>query len=397
MTIVSSILYAIGGLVWLVLAFNGFYIFFFGLMARIIPAPRFPEADEYLRFVLFIPCYKGDEVILSTVKENLKVDYPKDRYRLVVIADSLKPETIDKLKTYPLEVVEVSFENSTKVKALRAAAAVIPTEDYDYASILDIDNVMARSFLKEMNKAAQAGCKVIQGQRTALNLDTTTAWLDGISEAMNNNIFRLGHVAVGLSSSLIGSGKAMPYDFYKETINELEAVGGFDKEMELLLLERKHSIHYVQDALVYDEKVQDASGFENQRRRWLGAQFYYLKRHWLPAIRQVGRKGNIDYLNKVLHNALLPRILVLGLGIILGLLSLVFPLYPGAIYWQVLMYAIIAAVLLLLPRWAFSRRLLEALIHIPVIFWRMLKAILSTRGANKKFIHTEHKVNKRGS
>jgi len=39
------------------------------------------------------------------------------------------------------------------------------------------------------------------------------ALLDGISEEINNNIFRKGHQTLGLSSALIGSGMALIMSF----------------------------------------------------------------------------------------------------------------------------------------------------------------------------------------
>lgn len=384
----------LGWLVWLVLAFNVGYILIFVLAARLLPRRRYPKTAGYARMVLFVPCYRGDEVILDTLPKNLKVDYPADYFKIVVIADSLQPETVQALRKYPVEVVEVSFDKSTKVKSLRAVADQVPTEDYDYAVILDIDNVMDQNFLKEMNHACRSGLKILQGQRLALNLDTPTAWLDGISEEINNKIFRAGHYSLGLSTAFIGSGKALAYGFYKELINEMKAVGGFDKEMELWLSRHGERIHYVPEAKILDEKVQNAQNFEKQRRRWLSAQFHYFRINMLPATRRLLQSGNLDYFDKSVQMSLLPRLLVFGFTLFLGFLNLLLEIPPGRPYWYVLAGLLIGAILLALPAWAYSRQFFVALYHLPATFWRMLRASLSTRGANKSFIHTEHQVNK---
>jgi hypothetical protein len=62
-----------------------------------------------------------DEVIIDIAHDALEQDYPPDSYDVVIIADSFLPETIQKLGTLPVKVIEVSFESSTKSKALNKA------------------------------------------------------------------------------------------------------------------------------------------------------------------------------------------------------------------------------------------------------------------------------------
>ena len=90
---------------------------------------------------VLIPAYKEDQVITGVAASALKQNYPADKFDVVVIADSLKNETLAKLRAMPIKVVEVFFEKSTKVKALNEAMAVIG-DDYDCAVILDADNLM---------------------------------------------------------------------------------------------------------------------------------------------------------------------------------------------------------------------------------------------------------------
>ena len=78
----------------------------------------------------------------------------------------------------------------------------------------------------------------------AKNLDTPLARLDALSEAVNNHVFRRGHAALGLSAALIGSGMAFDYALFAELMAQAEAVGGFDKELELTLTRRGIRIAY---------------------------------------------------------------------------------------------------------------------------------------------------------
>ena len=60
-------------------------------------------------------------------------------------------------------------------------------------------------------------------------------------------------------------------DFLKKS----KAIGGFDKELELMMLKDGIKIQYLDDCFVYDEKVQKMDHLNNQRRRWLSAQIFY--------------------------------------------------------------------------------------------------------------------------
>ena len=106
--------------------------------------------------------------------------------------------------------MEVSFEKSTKLKSLDEAFKRIKGE-YDVCLICDADNILAEDALQRINHYFWLDVKAVQGQRVAKNLDTPFAILDACSEAVNNHIFRKGANAMGLSSSVIGSG--MGFDF----------------------------------------------------------------------------------------------------------------------------------------------------------------------------------------
>ncbi len=215
------------------------------------------------RFCVFIPCYKGDDVIVEVAKKALEQSYKSNYYTVVVIADSLQAETLSILRTLPIQVIEVHFENSTKVKSLREALNRLP-ENFDYAVILDTDNIMASDFISRMNSVLSSSTRAVQGQRKPKNQNNSLAVLDGVSEAINNHIYRQGTVSLGLSASISGSGVAFDYLLFKEKINSMNSVGGFDRELELLLLADGVKVQYHKNAIVFDEKVSQTKTFTNQ-------------------------------------------------------------------------------------------------------------------------------------
>jgi cellulose synthase/poly-beta-1,6-N-acetylglucosamine synthase-like glycosyltransferase len=386
LTFLSILSVLIGGY----LALASFYMLIFAIGAKInkskafvtLPSPLAAEAS----MAVFIPGYKEDAVIVEVAKKALTQAYKN--YTVIVIADSFLPETLLLLKELPIKVVEVHFEQSTKVKALNYSMSQLEAT-YDLAVILDADNVMETDFLAKINEAYKQGATVIQGRRIAKNTDTSYALLDALSEAINNNIYNLGQINLGFSARLVGSGMAFKYPLFQSLMEKSVAVGGFDKELELKLLEQGKHIHYVHNAIVWDEKVSKVAVFAKQRRRWLSAQYHYLKEYGGRAIKDLLTKGNLDFFNKIYQMALPPRLLLpvfLGLGAVISYLA-------GSSTSGIWFFGFLANVLanfISIPREMYTIKLLKALLKLPVAIFFMVLSLLKLKGANKKFYHTPH-------
>jgi len=386
------ILQIVLALVYVILVLNAIYIFIFAVAGHIGTEESLPESKKELDFIIYVPAYKSDSVILNTTQNLLQIDYKPDKFTICVLGDRLQSETIATLQALPIQLVEVNFEKSTKAKSLKAGVEAT-SKEYDYAVILDVDNQVNPNFLTELSKTLNPDIKILQAHRVALNTNTSMAILDAISEEVNNHIFRKGHRNLGLSAAFIGSGKALDFKFYKSFIQEIEAVGGFDKEMELKLLSRGEVIHYANHILVYDEKVDEAQNFSNQRKRWLSAQLFYLKEHAGSALIQLLRDANADYFDKMLQMALLPRVVLLGITTIFAGLSLFLNLFPNPLYWQITWAITAFSILISIPKKYFNFKTLQAVLYLPVAFLLVFLNLFKLKGANKQFIHTEHRVN----
>ncbi len=373
------------------------YIFVFSIAGLFYKQRAYQPSADLKKIAVLIPGYKEDEVIIEVANAALQQNYPSNFYDVVIIADSFLEETLNELKTLPLKLIEVSFEKSTKSKALNKAMAAL-TEKYDIAVILDADNLMETNFLKKINTSFEQGHIAVQGHRTAKNTNNSWAILDAVSEEINNHIFRKGHIVLGLSSAIIGSGMAFKYDFFKSLMSTVKAVGGFDKEIELKMLKDGHKIAYLNDAMVYDEKIQKAEVFGNQRRRWLSAQLHYFRKDFLSALKDLILKGNVDYFDKAIQFIQPPRVLLLGSVIMFGGLFIISNYVLDneialSISWLIVAAACVLSFLFSIPRNLYSLKTLKAVASLPKGMFTMLLSLLRIKGANKKFIHTKHSSN----
>lgn len=380
----------------LCMIFYGYFVVSVGYIALLAVAGNFAYRPQIKNsplksgMAVLIPGYKEDEVIVEVAREALNQDYSQKNYEVFIIADSFAQNTLDKLSQLAVTVIPVKFKNSTKAKSINFALNTLNSSDFELVVILDADNVMAPDFLACVNQAFQRGYKVIQGHRTAKNKNTPFAILDAANEEINNHFFRKAHRVLGMSSGLIGSAMAFELSYFKKIMAGIHDVAGEDKEIELKILKDKVKIEYLEDAYVYDEKVQSAQVFSKQRTRWIASQLYYFRNYMVKGIRDLLMKGNIDFFDKAFQTVIPPRILMLGALVILSAGAYFLKIWPGFAYWSSLLGINIVSLFLALPRKFYNKDLIKALINIPKAFFYMLKALFSIRGADKKFIHTPH-------
>lgn len=341
----------------------------------------------FKRMAVLLPAYKEDAVIVDSAKRALMQAYPQQAYEVIVIADSLQPDTLRQLYELPIRVIEVSFDVSTKAKALNVALSKL--QGFDVAVILDADNVMTARFLQLVNIAFNEGWRAVQGHRMAKNKNTSVAILDALSEEIQNHILRKGHRSLGLSSALIGSGMAFEFNLFRDMMEQIHTTGGFDKELEMRLLKQRIRINYLEKAICYDEKVQNLAVLEKQRSRWIAAQLKYVRPYLKTAFGQL-LKGNIDYFDKFIQVITPPRMLLIG-AMVFGLLFAVLMQSMGLlllISGQLLTLA--TAYYIATPLELKNQLTWQEFSQLPAVFVRFVRSLRWMTQAGKQFIHTPH-------
>lgn len=400
----TTIIAFIDILLWLIIAVNVFYALFFALASLLPKKKNHPSAFSHQpSFLVLFPAYHEDAVILHSVESFLLQDYPQVHYHVVVISDNMSKETNEQLATLPITLLQPTMEKSSKAKALQFAISSIshhPSSIYDYVVILDADNIVAPDFLSRLSRIVKPH-QAIQCHRTAKNTDNDIAALDGFSEEINNSLFRKGHNRIGMSSALIGSGMCFDYNWFSSNVTNLDSAVE-DRELEALLMKQGIYIHYAEDIYVMDEKVSNSDNFQRQRLRWMTGQVQALFR-MLPYIPKAIITGNINYIDKTIQQALIPRsillVLIPMLCIIATLTSYIIhqpssisPLPPSIFHlkWWCLFVALCIALYLAIPKQMHQQSLFGKLLSLPILVWKMILNIMIIDHHNKEFIHTTH-------
>lgn len=382
-------------LLWIIIAGNVFYVLFFAL-ASLLPKKKktLPSSISHQpSFLVLFPAYHEDAVIIHSIESFLHQDYPKELFHVAVISDNMSDETNQHLASLPITLLCPNFEKSSKAKALQFATLNFQNSTFNYIVILDADNIVAPDYLTQLSTIAHPSM-AIQCHRTAKNADNDIAALDGLSEEINNSIFRKGHNRIGMSSALIGSGMCFDYHWFCANVSKLDSAVE-DRELEALLMMQGVHIHYAEDILVMDEKVSSSDNFQRQRLRWMTGQVQAFLQ-MLPSLPKAIITGNINYVDKTIQQALIPRSILLVLTptlcIIATLTSSIYHL-PSIIFhlkWWFTLALFIIGLYIAIPNQLRTKVVLKKAAVLPRLVWRMATNILHIKTSNKDFIHTVH-------
>ena len=377
-------------LLWAFMTISVAYITFYALVSLFsrmgIKTVDVPESPESTFLVLF-PAYSEDRVIVGSVKKFLLQNYPQDKYHVAVISDHQQESTERLLSDLPVTLLRPVFEKSSKAKALQYAISEVSGQ-YDYVVVLDADNIVETDFLHRLNILLKEGYKAVQCHRCAKNSDSSVSVLDGVSEEINNTLFRKAHNLIGLSSALIGSGMCFDYSWFSSHVTKLTTAGE-DRELEVFLLREGIYIKYADDILVFDEKVSSADNFQRQRQRWMSAQvncFLSMIRHLPEAVIRL----NINYIDKTIQQMLIPRSMLL-----LFLLFMSLVMSAAAPWWSIKWWSLLVltglSLFLAIPARLRTKSVFSKVGTLLRLSIKMARNVRHIDHKNEDFIHTDHK------
>ena len=377
-------------LLWAFMTISVAYITFYALVSLFsrkgIKTVDVPESPESTFLVLF-PAYSEDRVIVGSVKKFLFQNYPQDKYHVAVISDHQQESTERLLSGLPVTLLRPVFDKSSKAKALQYAISEVSGQ-YDYVVVLDADNIVETDFLHRLNILLKEGYKAVQCHRCAKNSDSSVSVLDGVSEEINNTLFRKAHNLIGLSSALIGSGMCFDYSWFSSHVTKLTTAGE-DRELEVFLLREGIYIKYADDILVFDEKVSSADNFQRQRQRWMSAQvncFLSMLRHLPEAFVRL----NVNYVDKTVQQMLVPRSMLL-----LFLLFMSLVMSAAAPWWSIKWWSLLVltglSLFLAIPARLRTKSVFSKVGTLLRLSIKMAHNVRHIDHKNEDFIHTDHK------
>jgi len=390
---ITYILIAIASLIIFFLVFPFITVFFSLLNRENIKEMDQPKQYDY---GCIITAYKNADISVPLVESLIRQNY--DNFMIYLVADECDVSNIT-LKHDKFVLLNPNPPLRLKAKSIIHAIENF-TRDHDFCAVFDADNLAHPDFLKIINTYANNGNKVIQGQRTAKNLDTMYACADATGEFYKNHTERYVPYMIGSSSVISGSGMAVESELYKAYLASPEIEQGKHKWKKMLqedkilqnnLLGKDEKICYAYDAIVYDEKVVSGEQVETQRSRWL---FSYFQN--LPNSSGLILKGIKNFsLNQFLFGLITiapPMFITLFLGIIFTVIAF-FIHIPTSIALAGAVFIFCANILFTLYLAKAPKEIWKALWGLPFFVMKQVTALFKMGNPNKNFKHSEHTRN----
>lgn len=334
-----------------------------------------------------VATYNEGSIVARLLNSCLKLDYPPDRFEIIVVDDSTD-ETINILRDYEkryypkIKVIHRTERTGYKAGALNEA---LKHSKGEFILILDADSMIEPSFLKNVIPLFLSDEKLgfVQGGIRYLNNDDT--WLTRALAIANDWFVSFTQKALsrfGMFMGFVGHGGVIRR-------SALEDIGGWmgdtlseDMDIAYRLQLNGWRAKYVEEAISMEEIPPNYYSAAIRFKRHFRGTLQNLIKHWRSIVKH--KKLNLIGKTEAIIQLSYPLVYLLGL-LSLALAALTYILVPGAIidkFWLSNIGFLFSAVLLL-----FSPYVALVMSSIPAIILIIITAfvmyILSLTGRVK--------------
>lgn len=264
-----DVLYALLGLPALV--WTGYLFVLTLYSARRPPAPEKVPDTPRLRFDIVIPAHNEESMIGDTIAGVRRVDYPKDLYRILVVADNCTDATEERARQAGCDLVLRRTDNEKRGKgyALLHAFETIEREGRsDAVVVIDADTLVSPNILRAFARRMEGGARVLQAEYAVLN--EGSSWrtqLMAIALSLFHTLRSLSRERLGFSCGLRGNGMAFSREVLRKVSYQAFSLVE-DLEYGIALGEAGYRVAYVEDAWVKGHMAAQEQNARSQRRRW---------------------------------------------------------------------------------------------------------------------------------
>jgi cellulose synthase/poly-beta-1,6-N-acetylglucosamine synthase-like glycosyltransferase len=346
-------------------------------LSRRGPAPGYPAPA--LRFDVVVPAHDEERGVAATVRSVLAVDYPRELFRVRVVADNCRDATAERARAAGAEVL-VRRDPARRGKGYALAFAFersLADRFADAVVVVDADATVSPNLLRAFSARLAAGAQAVQSENLVGNPEAS--WRTGllaVAFALIHTVRSVARERLGLSSGLSGTGMCFTTALLREVPNRAASLAE-DLEYGIALALAGHRVAYAAEAFVRSDMSPSAAGGRSQRARWEDGRRQLARRHALPLLRR-GLAARDRVLVDLAADLLVPPLSTVGAvasagtAVALAASWIAGSLLVAAATWG----AAVACVVAYVARgWQVSgtgARGLGALLHAPVyLLWRL--------------------------
>lgn len=253
------------------------YLLLFTVLSAPNPVP--PTSSKRLRFDVIVPAHNESAVIERTVASLLKLDWPRDRFRPIVVADNCSDDTAALARAAGATVLErFNTELRGKGYALDHAFSASRREGWaDAVVIIDADAEVSPNTLEAFACRIERGAQAMQVHYGILN--PMASWrtrLLTIAKASFHIVRSRARERLGLSCGIRGNGWCVTHRLLVEVPYKAFSLTE-DLEYGITLGLAGHRVHYADEAHSDADMVTSSATAGKQRQRWEDGRFALIR------------------------------------------------------------------------------------------------------------------------
>lgn len=370
-----------------------FYLLLLSLLSR---AERDgpPKSSRQLRFDVIVPAHNEALLIQATVKNLMELDWPKDRYRVIVVADNCNDDTATLAREVGAHVLERYDDNKRgKGYALDYAFQYSLTDQQaDAVVVVDADTEVSTNMLESFAARIENGAHAVQGLYGVLNPnDSWRTRLMTIAYAALHQLRWRAREHMKLSCGIRGNGWCVTHSLLNQVPYKAFSLTE-DLEYSIDLALANYRVVYADEVHILGVLVSSESAATSQRQRWEGGRWSLIRSRLFPLLRASLRPNGKICLD-LAFEILVPPLSYVFINIVFLMLAAGIATVVVSSMWPWLLLSVLCALCLIIyvmRGWQLSgvgmRGLLD-LARVPsFVLWKLI-VMLRKRGSG--WIRTE--------
>ncbi|MCW4024552.1 MAG: glycosyltransferase family 2 protein [Candidatus Bathyarchaeota archaeon] len=222
-------------------------------------------------FSVIVPAKNEGKVIGRLLSSLSKINYPTDKYEVIIVEDGSRDNTLDICKQFVLSNKNFQlYQRSSSTGKPSALNYGMRHASGELIAVFDADNVPACDVLIKAAKYFDvSNVAAVQGRTMSINSkENMLTQFISYEEAVWCEAYLRGKDTLGLFVHLKGSCQFIRRDVLEKLSGFDENILSEDMEFSAKLAENKYAIRYAGDVLSWQESPSKLKTLFSQRTRW---------------------------------------------------------------------------------------------------------------------------------
>ena len=327
-------------LIWFMIGYQ-FVLTFFGYLnyVKSLKEKKLLEgkAFDYPGCTILIPAHNEEKVIARTIEAMLRLEYPKEKLKIMVINDGSTDGTRDIIEGYAradrrIELFDVPKGEGGKGKS-RALNLGVQRVTSDVIAIYDADNTPDKDSLRylvaQLLTNNELGAAIGKFRTINKNVNLLTKFIN-IETLSFQSMLQAGRWQMHNIATLPGTNFVMWTRLIRQLGGWDEQALTEDSELSIRIYQEGYKIKFVPYAMTYEQEPQSWRVWVHQRTRWVRGNSYVLAKFLrrIPKFRSKRLMFDVLY-TLLLYYVFFFAIVTSDLLFILGAANLVSISLPG--------------------------------------------------------------------